>query len=112
MHCALVEQPWQRPPTHVSPPVHWALLVQAFEHVPSAGVVVPPHEPIEPQSAFEKHAVLFDGTHPDASGVPEPVQLRDRVHCPELTHCPLAHCESDVQRQAVCAALHVPVAQL
>jgi hypothetical protein len=101
----LLVQPWHSPPTHVSPPVHCALLLQAFEQVPSFGA--PVQVAIWPHWLAEKHWPEPAATQLVLSAGPLPVQL-PAAHWPWLTHSPLPHSESCVHQHAVWAGLQVP----
>lgn len=63
------------------------------------------------------HDVTASAWQPSVFAVPEPLQhvgsnalVPEQLaeHCPELTQYPLGHWLLDVQRQAVCPALHAP----
>ena len=87
-------------PVQSSPPGHWALEVQAFEHWPSPAF---PEQNstrvlLEPQSLSVLQLVMFAGTQWALSGLAlAPVQ--EPVQPLQLTHSPLGHWESSVHQQ-------------
>ena len=69
------------------------------------------HAPVEHEyDVLDVHAAGDTGTQLVPSAVPVPEQAPAEHWLWLLTHCPLSHCASAVQMQAVRAELHSPTA--